>query len=528
MNDATNPESRLEPIRTLLDRAAALEVEAALAAAATYMTYHMPLRRLSLFEFRCESGDLREAGVWSDGELIRPRGRMSIDGQRLAEIVRWSETSPPASLIPVHGYVWDFLHLGEEEPIIAFLRVEDAVCGLVGASLRGSSADALPQLPEALIPLGIVLAHKRSQQLTSALEATLERTQRQANGRVRVGTDQSDVVGSDRGLAPVMHRVRLVQASALPVLLLGETGSGKEVIAREVHAGSPRADAPFVRVNCGAIPAALIDSALFGHERGSFTGANQRHKGWFERADGGTLFLDEIGELPLPAQVRLLRVLQDGVIERVGGLEPIHIDCRIIAATHRDLPGMVEEGTFREDLWFRLSAFPIEIPPLRERPQDIPALARFFAARTARLGIPVCAPTPEDLALLMHYAWPGNVRELGMVIDRAAILGQGKRLEIAAALGSPRAGGNGLHRIAPPPRLQPVREPAIEAVAPHATDSMSLQDAMRHHIESALSAAHGRVEGPRGAADLLGINPHTLRSRMRKLGIEWSRFRRES
>src|SRR5690606_38988961 len=231
-------------------------------------------------------------------------------------------------------------------------------------------------------------------------------------------------------------RVAQVAGADVPVLRLGETGTGKEVIAREIHRQSARSDGPVVKVNCGAIPAGLIDSELFGHERGSFTGAVQDRAGWFERADGGTLFLDEIGELPLDAQVRLLRVLQDGTFERVGGRRTHTVDVRIVAATHRDLRGMIDEGRFREDLWYRISVFPIRLPPLRERLTDIPALAEHFARGAGRRlgGVPLTA-TREDMELLLTSPWPGNVRELAAVIERAAILGGGVRLEVAAALG---------------------------------------------------------------------------------------------
>ena len=256
----------------------------------------------------------------------------------------------------------------------------------------------------------------------------------------RLGRDTivDAIVGAESGLRDVMERVDLVAPSDLPVLILGETGSGKEVVARAIHQRSPRHGGPFLRVNCGAIPPELIDSELFGHEKGSFTGATSLRKGWFERADGGSLFLDEVGELSQGAQVRLLRVLQDGTFERVGGQHSLTVDVRVIAATHPDLQAKVADGRFRQDVWYRIAVFPIELPPLRDRPQDMQAMANHFAQRSARrfgfLALPVPA---EDLAVLLSYSWPGNARELAAVIDRAVILGQGKRLEIRKALGMP-------------------------------------------------------------------------------------------
>ena len=341
-------------------------------------------------------------------------------------------------------------------------------------------------------------------------------------GRPGVG---DAIVGADAGLKPVLERVALVARSDLPVLILGETGSGKEVIARAIHSRSPRAAGPLIRVNCGAIPSELVDSELFGHERGSFTGAVATRKGWFERADGGTLFLDEIGELPLAAQVRLLRILQDGSFERVGAHAPITVHVRVIAATHRDLPAMVRAGRFREDLWYRICVFPIQLPALRERPEDIAPLASHFALKAARrLGLPVVLPAPEDLALLGAYPWPGNVRELNAVIERAAILGDGRRLEVGKALGPLSAPSSTAwpDAVAATSLVQPQGSPPLPASTP---GDASLDAAMARHIEAALVASHGRVEGPFGAARRLGVNPHTLRARMRKLGIDWKRYR---
>ncbi|MBX3189518.1 MAG: sigma-54-dependent Fis family transcriptional regulator [Labilithrix sp.] len=322
-----------------------------------------------------------------------------------------------------------------------------------------------------------------------------------------------DIIGAGTGLRDVVARVAQVASTDAPVLLEGETGSGKEVIARMIHARSRRASGPMIRVNCGAIPSSLVDSELFGHERGSFTGATATKLGWFERADGGTLFLDEVAELPLAAQVRLLRVLQDGTLERVGGGRSLEVDVRVVTATHRDLRAMCAEGAFRQDLWYRISVFSVKIPPLRGRMQDVPALAAHFAARAGlRLTGVALVPKQEELEGLLRYDWPGNVRELAAVIERAAILGGGRHLEVAAALGDIgdlRAGPN----AAIAARGDPTR-----AFAP-------LEEAVRAHIERALALSAGRIEGQGGAADLLGVNPHTLRGKMRKLRIDWSRFR---
>jgi hydrogenase-4 transcriptional activator len=329
------------------------------------------------------------------------------------------------------------------------------------------------------------------------------------NGDLRAGEER--LIGGDTGLAAVMTRARIVSRSSAPVLLFGETGTGKEIVARAIHEHSPFRSGPFRRVNCGAIPSELIDSELFGHEPGAFTGAVARRKGWFEQADSGTLFLDEIGELSLAAQVRLLRVVQESEVVRVGGERPMRVNVRIVAATHRDLPGMVEKQTFREDLYYRLSVFPIVIPPLRDRPSDIRAFAEYFAERAAnRFGLRPVPVSDDDVRRLAEYQWPGNVREMAAVMDRAVLIGQGRTLNVASALGQ-----GTLTPGTSPPRSA---DAAPTYIAP-------LDDIIRQHIESALEATSGRIEGPHGAARLLRINPHTLRARMRKLKIDWRGFR---
>jgi hydrogenase-4 transcriptional activator len=408
----------------------------------------------------------------------------------------------------------------EGEVLAGPLTTEDGPAGVLLFVARGAAfeSDHEELLRALLEPFTVAIENdRRVRELTSLREA-VEADNRSLLSRLERHDISDSIVGAETGLRPVMEQIELVARSDVPVLILGETGSGKEVVARAIHTRSPRAAKPFLRVNCGAIPPELIDSELFGHERGSFTGAVGVRKGWFERADGGTLFLDEVGELPLAAQVRLLRILQDGTFERVGGERPLTVDVRIVAATHRDMHELVDSGRFREDLWYRVAVFPIRLPPLRERIGDIPAMAAHFALRAAkRLGTASLVPSPEDINLLVAYPWPGNVRELAAVIERAAILGEGRSLEVAQALGHTAPRG-----------VRPPAESPAKPLQMAASEVLSLDAAMAKHIELALARTRGRIEGPDGAARLLGINPHTLRARMRKLGVDWQRFRAQA
>jgi transcriptional regulator with GAF, ATPase, and Fis domain len=409
------------------------------------------------------------------------------------------------------------------ECIGAPLLSDDGPLGVLVA--ESSRVGAFRAEHEALVrdliePLSVALVNDARHQELERLRETLEADKRALLSRLGRQELTDAIVGAEGGFRGVMERVEQVAPTDVPVLLLGETGTGKEVVARAIHSKSSRAAGPIMRINCGALPPGLIDSELFGHERGSFTGAVATRQGWFERADGGTLFLDEVGELPLDAQVRLLRILQDGTFERVGGHKPQKADVRVIAATHRDLRSMVSQGSFREDLWYRLSVFPLRLPPLRERLQDIPHLAAHFAARTGvRLAGRALIPSEADIELLVRYSWPGNIRELAAVVERAAILGDGKRLNIAAAL------GGAMPSAAP---VQQIESPAAAAplpLTPASRETSTLDAAMARQIEGVLAQCHGRIEGPFGAAVRLGINPHTLRARMRKLGVDWARYR---
>lgn len=312
-----------------------------------------------------------------------------------------------------------------------------------------------------------------------------------------------EIIGARFGLRDVMQQVQQVAPLDSPVLLSGETGVGKDVMANAIHHLSARSNGPFVSINCGAIPESLIDSELFGHEKGAFTGAIAQKKGRFERANQGTIFLDEISELPLEAQVRLLRVLQTKEIERVGGTKTIHLDIRIIAATNRNLEEMVTNGKFRQDLWFRLNVFPIWIPPLRERKVDIAALLQHFITLKSRElklpNIPHLAPSAiEDL---LDYDWPGNVRELQNIVERALILNPVGALSFRNILGNGTRQNGSITR----------------------KNNDDLDDVITKHIKQVLTKTGGKVHGPGGAAELLGVNANTLRNRMNKLGIDYGR-----
>jgi formate hydrogenlyase transcriptional activator len=319
-----------------------------------------------------------------------------------------------------------------------------------------------------------------------------------------------EIVGADFGLKGVMEMVRQVAAMNSPVLLLGETGVGKDVIANAIHYSSQRKDGPLVKVNCGAIPETLLDSELFGHEKGAFTGALSQKRGRFERADHGTLFLDEIGELPPQAQVRMLRALQYKEIERVGGTGTISVDIRLIAATNRDLEEMVKARQFREDLWFRLNVFPIRVPPLRERKEDIPALVRYFTERKSReLKLPAPPPLARGVIdRLMAYHWPGNVRELENIVERALILGKGEPLTFPLTLDELIG-------------AKPGSVPCPDAGA--GDDVLNLDEVTSRHIRRVLEMTKGKVHGKGGAAEVLGVNPSTLRNRMNQLRIPYGR-----
>ena len=354
-------------------------------------------------------------------------------------------------------------------------------------------------------PFAIALINAMHYQETLRLKEQIQQDQKALFSDINAIVGD-EVIGANNGLSHVVNMANQVAPQDSPVLLLGETGTGKEVIARHIHKQSRRAEGPFIKVDCGAIQENLVEAELFGHEKGSFTGAVSEHRGRFERATDGTIFLDEIGELTSSIQTKLLRVLQDREFERVGGSEVISTNVRVIAATHRNLDGMVRNGEFREDLWYRLNVFPLFIPPLRERKQDIADLAHYFVQRKVKEMNLVEIPTLGHGAIdqLTAYDWPGNVRELQNIIERAIILSGGRPLSF--------------------PGLASPSEIDAAATRRHNSGRLpSLNDVMKDHIVHAMNLAKGKVGGTDGAARMLDIQPGTLRARMRKMDIPFGR-----
>jgi formate hydrogenlyase transcriptional activator len=354
--------------------------------------------------------------------------------------------------------------------------------------------DELDRVAQVAAQIALALENAMAFEEIAALKEQLARENVYLKEELRGGHDFQEIVGDSKALQEVLNKVRTVAATDTTVLLLGETGTGKELLARAVHAASDRRNRALVTVNCTTSPAGLLESEWFGHERGAFTGALSQKVGRFELAHQGTLFLDEIGDVPLELQSKLLRVLQEHEIERLGSTRTIHVDFRLIAATNRNLEEMVGKREFRSDLYYRLNVFPIRIPPLRERPDDIPPLVFYFAQRFAkRLRKSIESVSRESLDVLRRWPWPGNIRELQNVIERAAILARGPVLTLSPS--------------------------EFETAAPTGLTPVTLEDAEREHILRALADTNWVIGGPRGAAARLGVKRTSLVSTMRRLHI---------
>jgi transcriptional regulator with GAF, ATPase, and Fis domain len=490
-----------------------LEIEMALARCRKFIARYLPADEIYLNIYEPELGGLKyvaRADSTGGEKLNRVIGlpESLIDaiesGRRLKDylIINRPDLDPMGRILSAE------FGLNDASFIALRLRIEGHKLGVIDFFANGKDrfnpehARILSLLRE---PFAIAMANALKHQEVVRLKEQLISDNRYLHSEL-LSRSGDEVVGADQGLEAVMEKVNQVASLKTTVLLFGETGVGKEVIANAIHRLSPRKNHPFIKVNCGAIPENLIDSELFGYEKGAFTGAVKQKRGRFERADGGTIFLDEIGELPPWAQIRLLRVLQTREIERVGGSPPIKLDIRVIAATHRDLQKMVDEGSFRKDLWFRINAFPIRIPPLRQRKMDIPSLTEYFVHKKSNeLGIqnpPRLAPgAPERLS---GHPWPGNVRELENAVERALIQHRKGPLFFNSLAHSNDKEG------VPIPFQNEAR-------------AATLDEIVKSHIQEILEITNGKVNGPDGAASLLGVHPNTLRHRMKKLGIRYGK-----
>ncbi|WP_417344770.1 sigma-54 interaction domain-containing protein [Ferrimonas sp.] len=492
-----------------------LQLECSLQSCLEYLADHIPVDGIYINIFVAESQEIQMlAHANAGGGQLLDR-RIALTPEMCEGLT--DRERPPIRILnaieqdSVTHHVLSQLIPDAKSVMLLRMRCDDFHLGVVGLysreehSFRPRHGDLLQSLHQ---PFAMVTAFNLQGRNLLAEKAQLEAENRSLR---RTMDSRDEVIGAHAGLKQVMEQVEAIAPLDSTVLIQGETGSGKEVIANAIHVRSARAGRPFVKVNCGAIPDSLIDSELFGYEKGAFTGAEKRKQGYFEQANGGTIFLDELGELPLSAQVRLLRVLQSRTIVRVGGVEPVELDIRVVAATHRDLQQMVRAGGFREDLWYRLNVFPIAIPALRQRRGDVPLLVHHlleqFRVRFKLERLPSIAP--EQLSRLQNYDWPGNVRELVNAVERAMIQSRGGPLQFDFL-------APGKHDQVP---IASGGETVVIDPSRAGDHLVPLDTMTAKYIEHALRLTGGKIHGPGGAAERLEIHPNTLRSRMKKLGL---------
>jgi formate hydrogenlyase transcriptional activator len=391
------------------------------------------------------------------------------------------------------------------------LLFRDRVLGAIDIAKRSDTLfppEEVELLVEVAKQIAIAVENAQVYREITELKDRLAKENLYLEEEVRIDQNFGEIVGDSAALRRVLKEVETVAPTGSTVLIRGETGTGKELIARALHELSPRRERTFVKLNCAAIPTGLLESELFGHEKGAFTGAIMAKVGRFELAHQGTLFLDEVGDIPLELQPKLLRALQEQEFERLGSTHTKRVDVRLVAATNRDLARMVADGQFRSDLYYRLNVFPVVLPPLRGRPEDIPILARHFAQQFARrMGRQIETIPSAVMESLVRYPWPGNIRELQNVIERAVILSPGPALRIPAG------------ELQPPASAQSEGHDAEAETAAPAGPSLTLADAERDHILGVLRASDWVLGGPNGAAARLAMKRTTLQSKMKKLGI---------
>ncbi len=492
-----------------------LEIERALHQCFLYVRKFIPASQMGFHIYHRDAGIVEtialatlECGQTSSMKIqLSAKGRKQVEDQRSVRVRVVDRLGDD----PVTGPVAEKMDSSDLSAVVLDLVLERTMLGVFSVFNNGKqnfTADHVRLLSLLSKPCAIALTNSLRYRELKNLKDLLADDNQYLQDELRKITGE-DVIGADLGLKNVMEMVHQVAPMESPVLLLGETGTGKEVIASAIHNSSLRKDGPFIRVNCGAIPATLLDSELFGYEKGAFTGAVTQKRGRIERAHGGTLFLDEIGELTPEAQIRLLRVLAEKEIDRIGGTQTIRVNIRIIAATHKDLGKMMETKRFRADLFFRLRVFPITIPPLRDRSQDIPALVHHFINKKSkemkRIMVPALAP--NAIERLMAYHWPGNIRELENAVERSLILDQTDLLYFKDI---------GISRNIKP-RTDPFSDNKVSF------KSLELDAVMSDHIRIVLDSCNGCVEGEKGAAKVLNIHPSTLRKRMKKLNIPFGR-----
>jgi transcriptional regulator with GAF, ATPase, and Fis domain len=492
-----------------------LELQEALHDCLMYVREFIPTtEQLGFHIYHLEKGVI-ETVAYTDFEMghavsiktrLSPMARKQVNRQRSLRIRRINRLGDD----PVSGEAASKVSAAGRSAVLLDLVLDRMMLGTFSVDGSAPFSDGEVHLLSLLVkPCAIALTNSMRYRELQRLKELLADDNRYLQEELNKLSGE-EIVGANKGLRDVMQKVNQVAPLDSPVLLLGETGTGKEVIANAIHRLSKRKNGPFIKLNCGAIPASLLDSELFGYEKGAFTGATARKRGRIERAHGGTLFLDEIGELSAEAQVRLLRVLQEKEFDRIGCDETIRADVRIIAATHRNLEEMMREKQFRADLFYRLLIFPIILPPLRRRKEDIPDLVYHFILKKVREmkrhHIPM--PTEDAMSRLLQYDWPGNIRELENTVERSLILDTGDRIffkEIGA--------------------LECTAQPAegVYLDQKRGEELVELDDVMSYHIKKILRQCKGRIDGEKGVARLLNINASTLRKRMRKMGIAFGR-----